>query len=447
MKRKIDSDLLNWKNKHDRKPLILLGPRQVGKTYSVDKFAKNNYLDYVYINFMDDNEIKKLLIKQTSPKLIIEIIISFFHIQSFKNIIFVFDEIQEAPNIKTSLKMFCEQYPNISIIALGSYLGNIIDRASFPVGKVDILFMKPMNFEEFLWSQNQNDLSEYLHKISKSREQVDNIKHELALKYFFDYLIIGGMPKALKTYKVTQDLFETNIIKENIIFGYTNDIIKFIDYNTDKVKAMNIYDNIQRFLINENRRYKLSEINKNARYRDYQTAIASLIKSNVILKVNMSKNAHAPLMMYDNDSSFKLYFNDVGMLATKLRINKGMLNNENYGNTKGGLFENFFVQELYNKIDCINYYTFMINGNRYEIDFLIEDSYGNPIPIEIKSGISYKIKSMKKFLENNSSISYGIVFSQKNISYDEKLKIFTLPIYLISFLEIDKLVKKIKAFI
>lgn len=443
MRRKIDKYLLDWKNKNDRKPLILLGPRQIGKTYSVEKFANTHFLEKIYINFMDNNEIKELLEKQTSPKIIIEIIGSFFQILNLNKTIFIFDEIQEAPNIKTSLKMFCEQYPEIAIISLGSYLGNVIDKASFPVGKVDILFMKPMDFEEFLWARNQLELANYFEDKLKKLALIDEVKHKLAIKHFFDYLIIGGMPKALKAYILGGDLLEANRTKENIIFGYTSDIAKFIDHNTDKVKAMNIYENIQRFLINENRRYKLSEINKNARYRDYQTAITSLIKSNVIIKVNATKNAIPPLMMHENDSSFKLYFNDVGMLATKLRVNKSMLGNENYGNLKGAMFENYFVQELLNRVEIINYYAFMLNGNRYEIDFILENSEGNIIPIEIKSGNIYKSRSLNKFMELNLNIKYGIIFSQKNYSYNEKTRIITLPIYLLTFIKIDKLVKKI----
>lgn len=443
MKRKIDKSLLKWKDSFDRKPLILLGPRQIGKTYSVEKFADTYYIEKVYINFMDNNEIKELLKDQTSPKIIIEIITSFFRITDLKKVIFIFDEIQEVPNIKTSLKMFCEQHPEIAIISLGSYLGNIIDGSSFPVGKVDILFMKPMDFQEFLWAIKQEEMVSYLKEKVINLGVIDDIKHKLALKHFFDYLIIGGMPKSLKAYTISNNLIDANIIKENIIFGYTNDIAKFIDYNTDKVKAMNIYDNIQKFLINENRRYKLSDINKNARYRDYQTAISSLLKSNVIIKVNSSKNATAPLIMYENDASFKLYFNDVGMFSTKMRMNKTMLDNKNYGNIKGGLFENYFVQEFSNKVETINYYSFMVNGNRYEIDFILEDSDGNIVPIEIKSGIEYKVKSLKKFLEINPNINYGIVFSQRNFSYDELSKIYTIPIYLITLFKVDFLVKKI----
>ena len=443
MKRKIDKYLLIWKEKKDRKPLILLGPRQIGKTYSVEKFANDNFLEKIYINFMDNNEIKELLKDQTSPKIIIEIISSFFQITNLNKIIFIFDEIQEAPSIKTSLKMFCEQYPEIAIISLGSYLGNIVDKASFPVGKVDILFMKPMDFEEFLWAKNQHELINHFEEQLKKLQPIEEIKHKLAIKHFFDYLIIGGMPKALKAYIFTDDLVEANLTKENIIFGYTSDIAKFIDYNTDKIKAMNIYDNIQRFLINENRRYKLSEINKNARYRDYQSAMTSLIKSNVIIKVNSTKNAISPLIMHENDSSFKLYFNDVGMLSTKLRVNKSMLGNENYGNIKGAMFENYFVQELLNRVETINYYAFMLNGNRYEIDFILENSDGNIVPIEIKSGNIYKSKSLNKFMELHYNIKHGIIFSQKNYSYDEKNRVMTIPIYLLSFIKVDKLVKKI----
>lgn len=445
MERKIEQNLLAWKNNPDRRPLILLGSRQIGKTYSVTDFAKKYFLEYIYINFMENNEIKSFLKDETSPTSIINVLMSFYNIQNIKETLIIFDEIQEVPSLKTSLKMFCEQYQELYIISLGSYLSNLIDRSSFPVGKIDILNMKPMDFEEFLWSINQKKICEDIYNMVKNKKALDEKTHEIIWNYFLDYILIGGMPKAVYYHCNNKFLNEINNIKENIIYGYKNDLIKFIDNNSDKIKCVNIYDNIQKFLCLENKKYKLSEINKNARFRDYESAIINLIKSNIVYKVTNIKKPVAPLFLQKNDSNIKVYYNDIGMFSTILKINKQMLEKQEYGNVKGGIIENFFVQELENKIEDISFYTFMDNGNRYEIDFIIEDNKASIIPIEVKAGDNYKFKSLDKYLKINPDTAYSIVFSKKNFSFDKEKRIFFIPIYAVGFLEFDEYTKRLSS--
>ena len=454
MKRLIEKEILEYLNKEDGLPLIILGSRQIGKTYTINQIA-NQYFknNHVYLNFMNKDEIYEKLNGKTNPKQIIEIIEFYIKRKLNDNELLIFDEIQEIPSLKTSIKLFVEQKLKYKIICLGSYLANTLinDNYSFPVGKVKIINMYAMNFVEFLMATNNE---KYIPLIKSALDNVKKIKtldHEFLLSLLYDYMLVGGMPAVVESFIKNDNMKEVYELQKDIYNQYRNDLLKYVNSKTNKTNALLIYDNIAKFLSKKNNKYKLSNVESSMKYLNSQNAIKNLLITKIIYKIDNLKNICIPLFNKNKENEFKIYYNDCGFASMNLLLNKSILleKSNSYANEKGSLCENYVFSQLKMKTEYIYYYSFRGNENivskkiirnksntEYEIDCFIEDVNANAIAIEIKFGTKYAKSSINKVMKENN-LKYGIVFSSKNFSYDEQTRIYNIPLYAVAFLEFE----------
>lgn len=433
MKRFITDDLLKWKNSKYRKPLILKGARQVGKTYIVKKFAEDYYDDLAYFNFDHDEDLKNLFQNSKEPKRILEQL-SFIHgkaIKEEKTLIF-FDEIQECPDALNSLKYFQEEADKYHIIAAGSLLGIRLSHTSFPVGKVDYLDLKPMSFSEFLIADGEENLFDYMNNINEIENIPDIFFNKLNEK-LKAYFIIGGMPEVVKSWVNDKDIERVNQLQKAILESYESDFSKHTtDSEANKISL--IWNSISSQLSKENKKFLYQTVREGARAREYENALNWLNSANLIYKVYNVKKTKLPLNAYIDLSCFKIYMNDVGLLRKMSNLDSIIIKKGNllYEEFKGSLTENFIFNQLINNFEIIpNYYTF----NNYEIDFLIQNK-NQILPIEVKSGMSTNNKSLTKYGELEKPIIM-IRFSLNNLSKDGN--ILNVPLFMVEYL--DKLLE------
>lgn len=424
MYRKIEQDLLKWKQ-NSKMPLMLIGARQTGKTYILEKFAKENFKNYIYINLEKEKDISEIFDETIDPTEIIQ------KIEILKKINFdvddtllFLDEIQVNENAITSLKYFCESEKNYKIVCAGSLLGVKINRfhSSFPVGKVTIKYLYPMTFEEFLIASNEEKLIEEIKDHYKSNTPLVTSLHNYALNLYKKYLILGGMPAVINNYfnndsDITKVDFE---ISEQIITSYLADMNKYTE-NTESIKNSKIYNAIPKELARENNTFKYSIVDKDARKIRYESSLDWLLASNMILKCNKTEKPESPLKAYINPDKFKIYLSDCGLLRTLSNIDYDEIlldKNEMY---KGVLTENYVAIEFKEKFKELYYYTF----EKYEIDFLIKLN-GNIIPVEVKSGRRNTSKSLNEYIKKYNP-KYSIRISSKNFGMENNIK--SVPLY------------------
>ena len=419
MNRKIEQELLNWKQ-NSKTPLMLIGARQTGKTFIIEKFCKENYKNYLYINLEKEQNIKEIFEETINPEEIIEKIEIIKNINiDINNTIIFLDEIQVSEDAITSLKYFCESEINYKIICAGSLLGVKINRfsKSFPVGKVIIKNLYPMDFEEFLTALDETKLIEEIKSHYKSNKAMSNSIHEKAINLYKHYLILGGMPAIINNY------LETNLdIQDQIITSYLADMNKYTE-NTESIKNNKIYNAIPKELARENNVFKFSIVDKDARKSRYESSLEWLIASNMIIKCNLVNKNESPLKAYIDDEKFKIYLSDPGLLRSLSNINYNEILTDKNEMYKGVLTENFVACEFFSKFKEINYFTF----NKYEIDFLIKID-GDIIPVEVKSGRRTNAKSLKEYI-NKYNPNYSIILSFKNFGFENNIK--TIPLYAI----------------
>ncbi len=395
MKRTLYDALIHWKNDPNRKPLILQGARQVGKTWLMKEFGKNEFEQVVYLNFESSERLKSLFSTDFDIKRIISIIeIEVNHkIQSGKTLL-IFDEIQEAEKGLTALKYFCEQAPQYYIVAAGSLLGVSLQKnTSFPVGKVDFLRMYPMSFFEFLENIGQNLLKEHLE--AKNWAIIDTF-HEKLIAFLRLYYFIGGMPEAVANYIQFENISTVRTIQDKILMGYENDFAKYASIEiVPKIRL--VWQHLISQLAKENRKFIYGQIKKGSRAKDFETAIAWLSDAGLILKVNCVEKPTVPLNAYANIDAFKLFLLDVGLLNAIAKIDPKILLEKNMILTefKGAMTEQFVAQQL--KINHELYYWSAPNATA-EVDFLIQKQH-EIIPIEVKAEENLKSKSLKVFVE------------------------------------------------
>lgn len=427
MDRKFTEQLLKWKNENIKEPLMVVGARQTGKTYIIDKFCRENYKDYIYLNFEDISKLSSVFEDNLVPEEIIkkiEIIIN-KEIDVDNSVIF-FDEIQISERAITSLKYFCESDKNYRIICAGSLLGVKLHRfkSSFPVGKVRILNMYPMDFEEFLWAIDEVRLSEEIQKCYKEKTQLLEILHDKALKYYTDYLYVGGMPQAVLNY-IKGDKnplrFEREI-HNSIITSYIADMRKYTNSATETVKINAIYESVPRQLAKENTKFKYNIVNPMANKRDYELPLDWLIASSMIYKACKVEKTQSPLRAFIDQSNFKIYLNDVGLLSTLAKTVYQDLQMGEDKTFRGALTENYVAQELVsNGLDLV----YFKPSQTMEIDFLLNDE-GDIIPIEVKSGVHIKSRSLSNYLVKYRT-KYAIRISARNFGFSNG--IFSVPLY------------------
>ena len=425
MERLILKKLVDWKNSKYRKPLILKGARQVGKTYILKQFGKENYEGVAYFNFDHDEDLYNLFVNTKDPKRILEQLAFIYGkaILPGKTLI-IFDEIQECPNALNSLKYFQEEANEYHIVCAGSLLGIRLSHTSFPVGKVEFLNMYPMSFTEFLKADNCSNLVEYIESINKI-EPIPNIFANQLEEKLKAYFIIGGMPEAVYSWVNDKDMEQVNQIQSNILKAYESDFSKHTQ-NSEANKISLIWNSIPSQLAKENKKFLYQVIKDGARAREYEGALNWLNDANLIYKIYNVKKAEFPLKAYNDLSCFKIYMNDVGLLRRMSNLDSRIVvqGNRLFEEFKGAFTENYVLNMLNIIYDNVpNYFTF----DRNEIDFVMQDK-NEIIPIEVKSGNTTNNISLTKYNEKYQPAK-SIRFSLNNLKLDGK--VLNIPLYLI----------------
>ena len=429
MQRFILKKLIEWKESKYRKPLILKGARQVGKTYILKQFGKENYEGVAYFNFDHDEDLYNLFENTKDPKRILEQL-AFIYGKAIipgKTLI-IFDEIQECPNALNSLKYFYEEANEYHIACAGSLLGIRLSHTSFPVGKVDFLNMYPMTFSEFLIADNAQNLVDYMDSLEKIEKIPDIFFNQLEEK-LKAYFIIGGMPEAVSAWVNEKDMELVNKIQDNILSAYESDFSKHTqDSEANKISL--IWNSIPSQLAKENKKFLYQVVKEGARAREYENALNWLNDANLIYKIYNVTKTDFPLKAYNDLSAFKIYMNDVGLLRKMSNLDSKIVveGNKLFEEFKGAFTENYVLNMLTSTLNLVpNYYTF----DRNEIDFIIQYK-NNIVPIEVKANKSTNNTSLTKYNEKfNNELS--VRFSMNNLSKDGK--ILNIPLFLIEYVE------------
>ena len=425
MERKIENTILNWKNSSKRMPLIIKGARQIGKTYTALMIGKKYYKNTVYFNMEDSQELVSIFEKDFDT----ERIITELSIRSgesiFKNeTLIIFDEIQACERALLSLKYFCEKAPEYHIIAAGSLLGVALNREkySFPVGKVDMITMYPMDFEEFLWALNQHDLADAIREHYQSNEMFS--LHDTAMMYYKTYLLVGGMPRAVLDYIETKDYNFVTASQKSLNDSYIADMAKYATPN-ETTKIMNAYNSIPAQLSKENKKFQYKVIKSGARAYEYETPIEWLNASGVINKCVKIREGKMPLSVFVENESFKIYMADTGILCSKFSVPAKMILTETnaFDGFKGALTENYVAASL--KTNGYDLYYWEANG-KAELDFVIQSAEGDIIPVEVKAADNVRAKSLGVFMKKYD-IQKAIRISSKNFGFENHIK--SVPLY------------------
>ncbi len=428
MQRFIMQKLINWKNSKARKPLILKGARQVGKTYILKEFGQNNYDDVAYFNFDHDDGLEQLFLNTKDPKRIIEQLSLVNGKKINKNTtLIIFDEIQECSNALNSLKYFCEEAGEYHIACAGSLLGIRLSKTSFPVGKVDFLNLYPMTFSEFLIADNSKNLVDVMKQTKEIRE-IPKLFEDRLIEKLKIYYIIGGMPEVVYSWINDKDIEKVNKIQKNILDSYENDFSKHTNENVAN-KISLIWNGIPSQLARENKKFVYQAIKKGARAREYEGALNWLKNANLITKCYLVNKCAFPLKAYYDLSAYKIYMNDVGLLRRMSNLDSKIIleGNKLFEEFKGSFTENYVANTLnYLLEESPNYYTF----DRNEIDFVIQIN-NEIIPIEVKSDKSTNHNSLTKYnAKTDNKLSFR--FSLNNLSKDGK--IVNIPLYFIEYI-------------
>lgn len=430
MRREMTQKLVEWKSKQNRKPLIIYGARQVGKTYLVEEFAKNNY-EYCYsINFEFNEDARSIFAGNLDIKTLLMQLSTYQSTPIVEGkTLFFFDEVQKCPQVLTALKVFALD-GRFDVIASGSMLGIIMHEvSSYPVGYVESLYMRPMSFKEFLWAKGYSDdlinsFKEYFDK----GEVVPVAIHEKLNELFLHYIVVGGMPAAVKRYIDTSNMQEVSYIQKNILLDYKNDIAKYAT-KAMREKTRECFESIPEQLAKDNKKFQYKVIKQGGTARYYGNALNWILDAGLGIKINRLKTLDVPLRAYRDVNAFKFYFNDTGLLLSFYEQNvRYEIINGNLGVFKGGIFENAIAKCLIDNGLSIYYYQ---KGEKLEIDF-VTSIQGRIVPIEVKSGRNTKASSIKSILEKENP-DYGIILSMNNINCsNEKIKYY--PLYMIMFL-------------
>jgi predicted AAA+ superfamily ATPase len=420
MRRKVIEKLLNWKaRKQDRMPILINGARQVGKTYAIMEFGREYYKNLVYINFELEAGIIPYFEGSISPEKIIKTLERYYRTAIIpEETLIVFDEIQACERALTSLKYFTEIAPEYHVIAAGSLLGVAINRNkfSFPVGKVFIENMFPLDFEEFLWSKGKDLLSEQIRFHYNDNSQMPEILHREAMEEYFHYQITGGMPAVVKIHiSQNPDLTEKEI-KDLIISAYISDMAKYSS-SSESLKIRGAYDSIPVQLAKENKKFQYKLIKSGARASLFGESIEWLTNSGVVLKCKKCEHGYMPPSAYQDLSSFKLYMNDVGLLASKVGMTLQSIGTNENKQFSGVVTENYVACSLVASGNELMYWE---SNGIAEVDFLIIKD-GRVIPVEVKAGENTKSKSLMVYKEKYKP-SYAIRISSKNFGFENNIK-------------------------
>ena len=426
------NQLVEWKDSPNRKPLLLTGVRQCGKTWVMKEFGENHFEDVAYFMFEGDTGLASVFEYDFNIDRILDElgnIIRGKEIVPGKTLV-IFDEIQACPRAITSLKYFCENRRDLHIICAGSLLGVTFKREniSFPVGKVDRMQMYPMSFSEFLRADGQKAIFEGVQRYTLDRElpQLYTNLLEKELKYYY---IVGGMPEAVMKWVETHNFEYVEKIQENILIDYSNDFGKHAPHS-DIPKLGWIWDSIPKQLAKDNNKFVFSHVKAGKRSAELEDALGWLVNAGLIHKLELVKTPELPLSFYADATFFKVYMADVGLLRKKSGVSyKVILEDADlYKNFKGAFTENFVLNELI-KMNILPYY--WSSGNTAELDFIFEHE-NKVIPVEAKADLRTRAKSYGLFCKRYEP-KIGFKFSMKNVGSNdvEKTKTYSLPLYLI----------------
>ncbi len=430
MYREIINDLIKWKDSKRRKPLLLTGVRQCGKTYILKKFAADNFANMVYVNFEGnasyaaifdyDYNVKRMtaeLERITKEKIL-----------PGKTLLF-FDEIQEYPRAITSLKYFCEDMNELHVVCAGSLLGVAIkqENISFPVGKVNRMQLRPMNFKEFLKACNEADMIATFENWAIDRVIPESYSAKMT-KLLKDYYIVGGMPEAVKTWIETGDYEEVDVVLNEILEDYADDFSKHAPLS-ELPKIRWIWDSVPVQLAKENNKFIFSHVKEGKRSADLENALQWLKDAGLLSVIELVENPELPLSAEADKTYFKVYLSDVGILRVRSKINAATIIEENalYIKFKGAFAENYVYNEL---LSLGKHPYFWRSGNTAELDFIYEDK-NKLIPVEVKSADNTQAKSYKQFCKKYAP-QKGFKLSLKNIAKNqcEETLTLSLPLYL-----------------
>lgn len=426
MYRKVIRFLEDWQNSPHRKPLILQGARQVGKTYSILEFGRTHYDNVAYFNFETNPKLNETFDENISPDYLIPILshIAGQTIVREKTLI-VFDEVQLCERALTSLKYFCEDAPEYHIIVAGSLLGVAVNRArfSFPVGKVNMKTLYPMDIEEFMLAMGEETLVQQIRQCFDANTPLPSALHEAALMLYRQYLVVGGMPECVLQFVETKDYILIRHTQDTILASYLNDMSKYNTLNEIK-KTRLTYDNITVQLSKKNTRFQYKLIKKGGRASEFENAIEWLTLSGIVSQIYKVEQIKKPLENYRDIDSFKIYVSDLGLLCAKkdLAATDILYMVDEINDFKGGMTENYVNTHL-----TINgYKTYYWESNRgAEIDFIIQRDT-HIIPIEVKAADNTRAKSLKLYMDTYKP-AYAIKLSTKNFGFEDNKKI--VPLY------------------
>lgn len=431
MKRKFESKLSEWINDKNRKPLIIDGARQIGKTFLIKKFAETHSKNFIYFDFIKQQDAAKIANIEDFNKMKDTLQLAYnFRFDDCDTIVF-FDEIQEVPNLIQNLKYLKIEYDNSKIICSGSLLGITYKKMkiSFPVGYVDSETMQQLDFEEFLWAIEDERFIPEIEKCYNTNTPMNETFHKILLDDYFKYLFLGGMPEVIQNYLDNdKDLLKMNLKKvKNIVDFYKEDMTKYANNETEGLRIRKIYDNIISQLSKENPKFTYAKLDKkDNRKSDYISALDWLTVSNIIYKCDQVTKPEYPLKAYQNDNSYKLYINDVGILNFIADIRPSDIIIDGDYSFKGKLAENYVAQQLKVNFENIFYYSEKSNSkDAMEVDMVVQLN-GEVIPIEVKATDKTQSKSLNSYISKFKP-KYAIRISTKNFGFENNIK--SVPLY------------------
>lgn len=422
MYRKVLDQLAEWKSSSRRKPLILRGARQVGKTWLMKEFGRLNYEKTFYFSFENDSELAKIFATNKDPNRIVSLLgtIKNDKIEKGKHLI-IFDEIQECPNALNSLKYFCEDANDYHVMAAGSLLGTLLaEPMSYPVGKVNLLDVYPMDFEEFLGAVNP-PLLKYLDETLP--EEIIAIQHTKLIEQYHDYLIVGGLPECVASWAEEKNSGTVLQIQKELLALYENDFAK----HNKKINAgriLLVFRSLVSQLAKENEKFIYGCIKSGARAREFEEAIEWLVSAGLVLRVYNVSKPEVPLKAYEDFSSFKLFFFDVGLAKCAAGVQNKQIILDSDFQFKGALAENYVLQQLHANLENdVHYYS---PSQNYEVDFLLQNET-RIIPVECKAGGNVASASFKRYRREQKP-AIAIRFS--SLEYKEQDGMINVPLYL-----------------
>lgn len=428
MKREALKQLYKWKENPDRKPLIIRGARQVGKTWLMKEFASEAYPQYAYINFEDNEIAKNIFQKDFDIDRILLALQLVTNITISTDTLIIFDEIQEAPRGITSLKYFQEKAPQYHVIAAGSLLGVAMHKnESFPVGKVDFMDLYPLSFLEYLDALGEQNFVKLL--LQKDWEMTV-LFHSKLQEYLRQYLYIGGMPEVVLSFITNKDFSKVRQLQQNILESYDRDFSKHAPI-TDVPRIRMVWKSIPSQLSKENRKFIYGSLKEGARAKDFELAIEWLKDAGLIYKVNRTKKGELPLTAYEDLSAFKLFVVDTGLLCAMSNLPPKVLLDGNtlFTDYKGALTEQYVLQQL-KCIKDLSIYYWSAENSRGEIDFLLQYE-AEVIPVEVKAEENLQSKSLRTFIDKHPQL-HGVRFSMSN--YREQDWLTNYPLYAVECL-------------